>query len=66
MEFTQCKVKSVKADIANGEIKISFSMAFNDENMETAEALGLYVGKDAGMVEVRIIPQQPALIGQAA
>jgi hypothetical protein len=64
MKFPQCKVKSVKADIANGNLTIAFSMAINDANMETAEALGLYVGKkDGGEVELRIIPQQIPLKG---
>ena len=63
MEFPQCKVKSVKADIAAGELKIAFSLAINDENMEAAEALALYVDKDDGKVELRIIPQQPPLKG---
>ena len=61
MEFPYCKVKSVKADIANGDLTISFKMAINDVNMETAEALGLYVDKDQGEVELRIIPRQTPL-----
>ena len=63
MEFPNCKAKSVKADIANGELTIAFRMVINDDNMEAAEALGLYVGKDAGELEVRIIPRQPPLKG---
>ena len=63
MEFKQCEVKSVKANIANGDMTISFKMAINDDNMETAEALALYVGKDASNVEVRVIPDQPSLKG---
>ena len=61
MEFPSCKVKSVRADIANGEITIAFSMAFNDQALEAAEALSQYADKDMGKVEVRIIPQQPPL-----
>jgi hypothetical protein len=63
MEFPGCKVKSVKADIANGELTISFGMTLNDDSLAAAEALGLYVDKDAGKVEVRVIPNQPPLFG---
>jgi hypothetical protein len=63
MEFPNCKAKSVKADIANGDLTITFRMKINDDIMEAAEALGLYVGKDAGEVEVRVIPRQPPLKG---
>ncbi|TRZ51170.1 hypothetical protein D4S03_05525 [bacterium] len=63
MKFQQCKVKSIKADIANGELTISFGMAIDDDSMETAERLAIYVGKDASKVEVRVVPQQPPLVG---
>jgi len=63
MEFLQCKPTGVKADIASGELKLTFSVKLNDENMEAAEALALYVDKDDGKVELRIIPQQPPLKG---
>jgi hypothetical protein len=61
MIFPYCRVTGVKADIANGEIKLTFSAVLNDENMENAERLGLYASKDAGKIELRIIPQQPGL-----
>lgn len=63
MEFLQCKVKSVKADIVAGEITIAFTLKLNDDSLESAEALSLYVDKDQGKVEVRVIPDQPPLKG---
>jgi hypothetical protein len=63
MEFPHCQVKSVKADIAAGEIRIAFSLALNDDSMETAQALSMYVDKDRGKVEVRVIPEQLPLKG---
>lgn len=63
MEFPYCKVKTVKADIANGDLTVSFSMKLNDDTLAAAEALGLYVDKDAGEVELRVIPRQLPLKG---
>jgi hypothetical protein len=64
MEFLKWKAKSVRADIANGELTISFSMAINDDNLEAAYVLGAYLSmKDGGEVEVRIIPRQLPLKG---
>ena len=63
MEFPTCKAKSVRADIVNGDLTISFRMAINDQNMEVAEALAVYCDKDAGELELRIIPRQPPLKG---
>jgi ribosomal protein L16/L10AE len=63
MEFPQCKVKSVKADIVAGEISIAFTLKLNDDSLEAAEALSMYVDKDQGKVEVRVIPDQPLLKG---
>jgi hypothetical protein len=61
MNFLKCKVEGVKADLATGKIKLSFSVAYNDDNMTEAEALAFYVDKDGGDVELRILPDQPAL-----
>jgi hypothetical protein len=66
MEFKNAHVKAVKADIGSGELTISFRMAKNEQNMETADLLGTYVGKDGSMVEVDVIPVQPALPGLSA
>jgi len=63
MEFPNCKVKAVKADIAADELTISFRMAINEESMDVADLLSTYAGKDGGQVEVRVIPNQPALPG---
>jgi hypothetical protein len=66
MEFPSAHVKAVKADIAAGELTISFRLAINEQSMETADLLGTYVGKDGSMVEVEVIPVQPALPGISA
>jgi hypothetical protein len=63
MDFPNCKVKSVKADIANGQLTIVFRMKLIDENMDNAVALSLYADKDAGEVEVRVVPRQMPLKG---
>jgi len=61
MEFPSVQVITVKADIAGRQIKVAFQMALNEQNMEAAEALARYSDKDAGMVELRIIPRQPEI-----
>jgi len=58
MEFPVCEVKSVKVNIAAGEIRISFSLALCRVNLDTAEELARYVDRDDGDVELRIIPKQ--------
>ena len=58
MEFPLCNATSVKADIAKGEIKVTFSMALSADNMTIAEELSLYVDKNGGEMELRIIPKQ--------
>jgi hypothetical protein len=63
MEFPSVKVKGVKANFAAGEINLTFSAPLNDELLEMAEQLAVYAGKDMGYVELRIIPQQPPLVG---
>ena len=62
MEFNQCTVSSVHADIANGIIKLTFKLSLNDENIDTAYSLGQYVDKDHGKVSLQIIPNVPPLI----
>ena len=63
MEFPQAKVKSIRADLVNKEITISFTVGLNEESQRAAEDLSQYVDKDMGKVEVRIIPQQLPLKG---
>lgn len=62
MDITFCKVTAVKADFASGTLKFSFETKLNEAALAEAEALAMYVDKDAGRVEVRIIPQQLPLI----
>jgi hypothetical protein len=64
MELTQCKVKSVNANIGNGEITISFSMTLTDDNLDTAKAISAY--SDMDRFEVQVIPQQLPLPGLGA
>jgi len=66
MNFPNAKVKSVKADIAAGEIRISFSLPLNEDNLEAASRLALFVEKDAGKVEVSVVPNQPFIPGLIA
>ena len=61
MQFPSCLVKSVKADIANGKLTISFSLPLNDETMREAETLGSYMDKHQGEVDLLITPQQVPL-----
>jgi hypothetical protein len=61
MEFPNAHVKSVKADIAGGEITISFALKLNDDSLEAATALAAYVDREQANVEVRVIPQQDGL-----
>jgi hypothetical protein len=63
MEFPNAKVSAVKANFVTGVISFTIQVAISDEMQSSAEDLAHYVDKDAGKVEVRIIPQQPALIG---
>jgi spore maturation protein SpmB len=62
MEFPQAKVKSIKADLVNKEITISFTVSLNDDSQAAAENLSQYVDKDMGKVEVRVIPQQLPMV----
>jgi hypothetical protein len=57
LEFI-AKAKSVKADIAKKEITISFVADMNDENMAIADELAFFVDKDAGDVELKVLPRQ--------
>lgn len=63
MEFMGCKVTGVKADFADSEIKLTFSLPLNDESQDAAYSLAQYVEKDAGKVDLSIIPCQPNLPG---
>ncbi len=58
MLFQTANIKSVKADLAKGEITVSFVVDIDQENMETAHALAVFADNDAGDVEVTIHPRQ--------
>lgn len=60
MKFTDAKIKSVKADLAKGEITISFSVDL-EQNQEDAEELAECADKKAGSVEIEINPRQMKL-----
>jgi hypothetical protein len=62
MEFHKCKVKSIRADIANGEITISFGLSIDSKSLAIAAELANYADKNAGHVEVQVTPQQLPLI----
>lgn len=58
MEFEHCNVKSIKADIAKGEITLSVTMALTHADLAEASRLTPYTEADAGQVRVYIYPQQ--------
>jgi hypothetical protein len=57
LEFV-VKAKAVKADLAKQEITFTFVADMNDENIATASELAYFVDKDAGDVEIKILPRQ--------
>lgn len=59
MKYTNCKVKSIKADIVNGEITIA--LAVDMSQLEEAERLRIYGEKDAGHVDLEVYPHQAPL-----
>jgi hypothetical protein len=61
MKFPKCKVQAARLNMGTSEITISFTMAYDDINMEAAVALADYIDDDRGKVEVEVNPQQPAL-----
>lgn len=61
MKFTKCQVKTARLNMATSEITISFSMDYNEPNLETAVALSQYIDEKRGKVEVQVIPDQPPL-----
>lgn len=62
MKFSKCKIKSIRADIANGELTVSFGLSLSADVLEVAADLSKYADKDAGHVDVEIYPQQLPLI----
>ena len=52
------KTKAVRVDLAKKEIAISFVVDMTDEEMATADELADYVDKDAGQVELTVLPRQ--------
>ena len=65
MKFSKCKIKSIRADIANGELTVSFGLLVSSETLKLAAQLANYADKDAGHVDVEIIPQQLPLLPEA-
>jgi hypothetical protein len=59
MIFKSAHVRGVKADIAAGNITITIAIPLDD--IEKAEELAKYAGKDASDMKVDITPYQPAL-----
>lgn len=62
MQFQRATVKGVKADIAAGNITISLSVPLED--LETAEELAHYAGKNAIAMKINITPHQPSLFAE--
>lgn len=54
--------KSIKADFAKREITLTFTVAMDDENMETAAELAPYASEDAGAVDLNIAPYQSTFL----
>ena len=63
MKFVTAEVRSVKADLAKGDISITFRVSV--EEQAYAEELAQYAGKDAGTVILTVEPRQMALMEMA-
>lgn len=57
MQFI-AQVKAVKADLAKKQITMSFTVDMTEEDAATADELAFYVDKDAGDVELTVLPRQ--------
>lgn len=52
-------VKSIKHDVAKGEITLTFTLP--RESLDTVETLAPYTVEDAGAVELTVLPHQRPL-----
>ena len=59
MQFKSAHVRGVKADIAKGEITITLAIGL--EELDKAEELARYAGKDASDMKLELTPYQPGL-----
>jgi hypothetical protein len=60
--FSDAQLKSVKANLATGEITITLSVSTSPDNMQEATLLAeRYVGSDSTTMELTIVPKQIAL-----
>lgn len=62
MIFRSATTKSVKADFSKGEITLTFTVPFDEDERDTASALAKYVDADAGDVRLEITPRQMAML----
>ena len=58
MLFKNSYVKSIKADIAKGEITISFVITLSNESMQLAKELSAYVIEGAPDLQLSVNPRQ--------
>ena len=52
-------VKSIKHDVAKGEITLTFTLP--REHLDTVETLAPYTDEDAGPIELTVTPYQRAM-----
>lgn len=61
MSLFNAKPRSIKIDLARGEINITFSAVLNNENQEQAESLVKYMDPDLPRGTLTFVSQQPGL-----
>ncbi len=61
MKFQCMQVKSIKADIAAGEMTIAFVGVLNEETLDMAEQLKAFANKDGPAVSLDVHRYQPPL-----
>jgi hypothetical protein len=62
MEFKNVEVKSVKANIGNKELTLTFALALDEASLAEAQELAVYDDKEHGRVDLTIVPKMPPLI----
>lgn len=61
MSLFNAKPKSIKIDLARGEINVTFSVVLNNENQEQAESLVKYMNPDLPRGTLTFVSQQQGL-----
>jgi hypothetical protein len=61
MNLKNVKPTGIKANLASREIQITLIASMTEENMEAADALAVYLDREAPRGTLEFIPQQPGL-----